>query len=240
MNKTLTIFIGIALLIVAMAFAVHLVIKPLSDAVGKLADAGGKVAEAPQKTVKELTDFGKYGVDKFADAFTVIFQSQVHVSSSATVCDATPIAELAVLKRNIRVITDYSKTDFGSTKHVIAGQTFVAKIGFDLAAKFSASYDSSNQIVTIILPEPKILSFETPDPKPTRYLTESGYWNSITPGDMDEILMQLKDQARKSADASLAVGDAKQMIETRFHDLFRAFNVKVIVRFSSDQPMIKG
>ena len=239
MNKILTLFIGIALLIIAMAFAVHLVVKPLSDAVGKLADAGGKVAEAPQKTVKELADFGKYGIDKFADAFTVIFQSQVHVSSSATVCDATPIAELAVLQRNIREIIDYSKTDYASTKHIIAEQTFTAKIGFDLASKFSAAYDPSNQVVTIILPEPKILSLEAINPAPVYYLDESGYINKITTADHQQILIQLKDKALKSADSTLAIGDAKQMIETRFHDLFRAFNVKVIVRFSSDQPRIK-
>ena len=46
------------------------------------------------------------------------------------------------------------------------------------------------------------------------------------------MLIQLKDKARNSADAALAVGDAKQMIETRFRDLFQAFNMKVVVVFS--------
>jgi len=38
---------------------------------------------------------------------------------------------------------------------------------------------------------------------------------------------------------TLAVGDAKRMIETRFHDLFRAFDVKVVVLFSPTQPRAK-
>ena len=30
------------------------------------------------------------------------------------------------------------------------------------------------------------------------------------------------------------------MIETRFQDMFRAFDVKVVVLFSSDQPKLRG
>jgi hypothetical protein len=239
MKNNLTIFAGVSLLIVAIAFALHLVIKPPADALEQMAVSGGKLAEAPGKIVQDLTDFGKYGIDKFADAFTVIFQSQVHVSSSATVCDATPIAELAVEQRNIREIIDYSKTDYASTKHIIAEQTFTAKNGFDLASKFTASYNPSNQVVTIILPEPKILSLEALNPAPVYYLDESGYINKITTRDHQQILIQLKETALKSADAALALSDAKQMIETRFHDLFRAFNVKVVVSFSPSQLRAK-
>ena len=159
-------------------------------------------------------------MDKVAGAFTSIFQSQVNVVASSTVCDATPIAELAVLQRNIREIVDYSKTDLGSTKHMIAEQTFVAKIGFDLSAKFSATYDASNRVVTILLPEPKILSLESSNPAPNYYLAEDGVINRITAADHQQILMQLKQQARQSAESTLAIGDAKQMIETRFADLF--------------------
>ncbi|MGA2854451.1 MAG: DUF4230 domain-containing protein [Verrucomicrobiota bacterium] len=230
MNKTLSIFIGIALLIVAAAIAVHLaVIRPV-------AAVAEKAVEVPDKIAGRMFDFGKYGID----AFKAIFQSQVNVVSTTTVCDATSIAELAVLKRNIREIIDYKKTDYASTKHIIAEQTFVAKIGFDLASKFSASYDSSKQTVTIILPEPKILSLEALNPAPVYYLDESGYINKISTGDHQQILIQLKDKALNSVDSTLAIGDAKQMIETRFLDLFRAFNVKVVVRFSSDKPIIKG
>jgi hypothetical protein len=90
--------------------------------------------------------------------------------------------------------------------------------------------------VTITLAEPKILSLESPNPAPKYYLNEGGLINPITDGDREQILLRLKDQARKSADASLAIGDAKQMIEMRFHDLFRAYNVKTVILFSSDQP----
>ena len=116
----------------------------------------------------------------------------------------------------------------------------MAKIGFDLAARFSAVYDATNRVVTITLPEPKILSLESSSPAPNYYLAADGVINKITTEDHRQILMQLKAQARKSADSTLAIGDAKQMIETRFQDLFRAFNVKVIVLFSSDQPKLRG
>jgi hypothetical protein len=222
MNKTLSIFVGIALLIVAVALAIHLaVVRPVTRVVEK-------TVEAPGKIVEQVFDFGKQGID----AFKAIFQSQVNVVSSTTVCDATPIAELAVLRRNLREIIDYKKTDLYSTKRIIADQTFVAKIGFDLAAKFSATYAPADQVVTITLPEPKILSLETVNPEAHYYLEEGGYINKLTTADHQQILIQLKEKARHSADAALAVGDAKQMIETRFRDLFRAFNVKVVVLFS--------
>jgi hypothetical protein len=225
MNKTLTIFIGIALLIVVGAMAIYLaVIRPVTI-------VAVKAVEAPGKIVEQVFDFGKHGID----AFKVIFQSQVNVVSSTTVCDATPIAELAVLQRNVREIIDYKKTDLHSTKRIIAEQTFVAKIGFDLAAKFSATYDPSNREVTIVLPEPKILSLETVNPEANYYLEEDGYLNWLTTADHQQILIELKEKARNGADSVLAVGDAKQMIETRFHDLFRAFDVKVVVLFSPTQ-----
>jgi len=225
MNKTLTIFIGTALLIVVGAMAIYLaVVRPVTI-------VAVKALEAPGKIVEQVFDFGKQGID----AFKAIFQSRVNVVSSTTVCDATPIAELAVLQRNVREIIDYKKTDLHSTKRIIAEQTFVAKIGFDLAAKFSANYDPSNRVVTIVLPEPKILSLETVNPEANYYLEEDGYLNWLTTADHQQILIQLKEKARNGADSVLAVGDAKQMIETRFHDLFRAFDVKVVVLFSPTQ-----
>jgi hypothetical protein len=230
MNKTLSVFIGIALLIVAAALAIHLaVVRP----VVRVAE---KAVDAPERIVEKVFDFGKHGID----AFKTIFQSQVSVVSTTTVCDATPIAELAVLQRNIHEIIDYKKTDLHSTKRLIVDQTFVAKIGFDLAARFSASYDPSNQVVTITLPEPKILSLETVNPEANYYLEEDGYINKLTTGDHQQILILLKEKARNSADSVLAVGDAKRMIETRFHDLFQAFDVKVVVLFSPVQPRSKG
>ena len=221
-NKTLSIFIGIALLIVAAALAFHLaVVRPVARAVEQS-------VEVPGKIVDQVFDFGRYGMD----VFRAVFQSQVNVTSSTTICDATPIAELAVLQRNIREIVDYKKTDLHSTKRLIADQTFVAKIGFDMSARFSASYDSTNRVVTIVLPEPKILSLETVNPEANYYLEESGYLNWLTTADHQQLLIQLKEKARNSAEVGLAVDDAKQMIETRFSDLFRAFNVKVVVVYS--------
>ena len=234
MNRILSFFIGLSLLALIVGVVIYLnVTRPAEkgvESVGTFASRG----------VSKVAELGKHGIDRVSDAFSAIFQSQVNVMASSTVCDATPIAELAVLQRNIREIVDYSKTDLGSTKHIIAEQTFVAKIGFDLAAKFTATYDATNQVVTIMLPEPKILSLESANAAPKYYLAEDGLINRITTEDHQQILMQLKAQARKSADATLAIGDAKRMIETRFQDLFRAFNVKVVVLFSTPPPKPAG
>jgi hypothetical protein len=233
MNKILSFFAGLSLLALAIGLVLYLnVTRPVQQGMtgaGALARQGANRAAA----------LGKYGLDKAADAFTAIFQSHVSIVSSTTVCDATPIAELAVLQRNLREIVDYSRTDLGSTKHIVAEQTFVAKIGFDLAARFSATCDASNQVVTISLPEPRILSLETANPAPRYYLEEPGLINGITTEDHRQILQQLKEQARHSAESTLAIGDARQMMETRFNDLFRVFNVRVVVVFSGP-PQIRG
>ena len=234
MNRILSFFIGLSLLALAIGFVIYL---NMTRPVEKGAEAAGAFVT---HGVDRAADLGKYGMSRAADAFKSIFQSQVNVTASSTVCDATPIAELAVLKRNIREIVDYSRTDLGSNKRIIAEQTFVAKIGFDLAAKFSATYDASNQMVTIVLPEPKVLSLESSNPAPKYYLVESGVINKITTEDHQQILMQLKQEARTSAEAALAIGDAKRMIETRFQDLFQAFDVKVIVLFSPGQARHRG
>jgi hypothetical protein len=234
MNKILSFFIGLSLLALIVGLVIYVnVTRPALngvESVGNFASHG----------VDKVAELGKRGIDKVSEAFTAIFQSQVNVVASSTVCDATPIAELAVLQRNIREIVDYSKTDLGSNKRIIAEQTFVAKIGFDLAAKFSATYDATNRVVTILLPEPKILSLESSNPAPNYYLAEDGVINKITAEDHQQILMQLKTQARRSAESTLAIGDAKQMIETRFQDLFRSFDVKVVVLFSPDQSKLRG
>jgi hypothetical protein len=234
MNKILSVFIGLSLLALTIGFVIYLnMARPMEQ-------GAAAVGNFARHSVDSAMDLGKRGIDRAADAFKAIFQSQVNVTASATVCDATPIAELAVLRRNIREIVDYSRTDLGSNKRIIAEQTFVAKIGFDLAAKFSATYDPSNRIVTVVLPEPKVLSLEASNPAPKYYLEESGVINKLTTDDYQQILMQLKQEARTSAEAALAVGDAKQMITTRFHDLFKPFDVKVFVLFSGEPPKPKG
>ena len=196
-----------------------------------------KVAEAPVKLGQTASDFGKFAMDKVANAFSSIFQSQVHINinSSTTVCDATPIAELAILQRNISTVVCYTNIgSYDSTKIIIAQQTFVAKIGFDLGSKSSASYDASNRVLTITLPPPKVLSLETAAP-PIYYLDQGGIINPVTDDDRNEVLRQLKGEARVSADTAVAVGDARQMLDTRFHDLFQSFGIKVVVNFSNSQ-----
>jgi len=225
MKSGLQILIGISLLVLALALAIHLTVTKPAERLGKAA------IRASEQAVT-------HGIDKTADVLTsipqiiaTVFQARVSVSSSASVCDATPIAELAVLKRNIREIVDYSNTDYYSTKRIIAEQTFVAKIGFDLAAHFSATYNPSNNTVTISLPNPKILSLEPVSAAPKYYMDDSGVLNRLTTEDHRQILIALKNQATASAETTLAIGDAQQMIRTRFHDLFQAFNVQVVVEF---------
>jgi Protein of unknown function (DUF4230) len=228
MNRGLQILIGLSILVLAVAFAVHLT---FSNPVKETARTG-------IQSVKEVTI---HGIDRFADVitncFAEVFHSQVNISSSTTICDATPIAELAVLKRNIREIVVYSNiTYYGyGAKRIVADQTFTAKIGFDLAAHFSATFDPSNNVVTISLPNPKVLSLEPVDAAPTYYAEDSSVLNRLTTADYQIVLVRLKNQAAQSAESVLAVGDAKQMIETRFHDLFQAFGVNVRVEFQMEQ-----
>lgn len=225
MKSGLQILIGVSLLVLALAWAVHLTLTKPAKELGEAAIRAGERAVT-------------HGIDKTTDVLAgipqvlaTVLQARVDISSSSSICDAMPIAELAVVKRNIREIVDYSNTDYYSTKRIVAEQTFAAKIGFDLAARFSATYNPSNNTVTIALPNPKVLSLEPVNPAPKYYVDDSGVVNRLTTEDHRQILIELKDQATQSAETALAVGDARQMIETRFHDLFKAFNVHVVVEF---------
>jgi hypothetical protein len=234
MKHSLRVLIGLSLLVLAIAFAIHLTItKPAKE-------LGEEAIRAGEHTAIHGIDKTADVIAQIPDIIATVFQAQVNISTSTSMCDATPIAELAVLKRNIREIVDYSNTDHYSTKRIVAEQTFVAKIGFDLVARFSASYDSSNNVVTISLPNPKVLSLEPVSAAPKYYVDDSGVINQLTTEDHNQILVGLKNQAAQSAESALAVGDAKQMIKTRFDDLFRAFNVKVIVEFPGERTNFIG
>lgn len=230
MNRGLQILLGLSLLVLAIAFAIHLtLVRPVEKAI-----------QAGEHTAIHGIDKSAEVLGKIPGIIATVFQARVNISTSATICDATPIAELAVLQRNIREIIDYKNTDYYSTKQIVAEQTFVAKIGFDLQAHFSATFDPSNNLVTISLPDPKVLSLEPSNPAPKYYVDDSGIINRLTTDDHQQILIGLKEQAAHDAESALAVGDAKQMIETRFRDLFRAFNVNVKVEFPEDQTNILG
>src|SRR5215471_17979474 len=114
MNNRLATFLGIAVLVLAICFGGYFAfIRPAKSVVDRVLDVPGAITD-------KAVSLGQRGLDRADDAFASIFQSKVSIVTSASVCDATPIAELAVLKRNIREIIDYSKTDFYSTKRIIA------------------------------------------------------------------------------------------------------------------------
>ena len=230
MSRGLQILIGLSLLVLAVASSVYLIfVRPVEKAI-----------QAGERTAIHGIDKSTEVLGKIPGIIAKVFQSRVNISTSATICDATPIAELAVLQRNIREVIDYQNTDYYSTKRIVAEQTFVAKIGFDLQARFSATFDPSNNLVTISLPNPKVLSLEPSNPAPKYYVEDSGVINWLTTEDHQQILIALKEQAAHDAESALAVGDAKQMIETRFQDLFQAFKVNVKVEFPEGQTNILG
>ena len=70
--------------------------------------------------VARVAELGKHGMDKVAEAFTAIFQSQVNVVASSTMCDATKPGLQGTGRRyrseTFREIVDYSKTDLATQK----------------------------------------------------------------------------------------------------------------------------
>ena len=143
MKHSLQVLIGISVLVLAIAFAIHLTItKPARE-------LGEEVIHAGERTAT-------HGIDKTADIITqipeilaTVFQAQVNVSTSASVCDATPIAELAVLQRNIREIIDYSgyrllqhQADCGSTKRLWPKSALIWRRGFRLRIILQITWSS--------------------------------------------------------------------------------------------------
>src|SRR5689334_1373956 len=179
--------------------------------------------------VNGLERIGREARDQFVRLAQL--QPQVTVNNRVYLEQKTTVAELAVLSRQVEVEHEMLHTWAGSTKRIRLHGTFLVKAGFDLQKKFSVNLQPKE--IVIELPRAQILSVEQQTVE-VRAL-ENGFWNRVSPADLETELALLPGLARdKSANLPAEA-------ETTFtHELLEKFRPPQPIRVIFPAPTPGG
>ena len=158
-------------------------------------------------------------------------QPRVTVNNRVYLEQTASVAELSVLSRPVRVDHEMEHTWAGSTKRIRLHGTFLVKAGFDLRKKFGVDIRPND--ITIELPHAQILSVEE---KEIEVLAlENGFWNRISPTDIQNELAVLPDLARAKA-----AGLPAEAEESFTRELSQKFHPRQRVRAIFPAPSPSG
>jgi len=164
---------------------------------------------------KPTVDTGEQWAERFADALTNVFGTEVHVTGSTAVLEKSEIGELALVQRKIQVITKFETTWLGSSKMLIVRGDFVVKAGFDLDE--GGQWEILEGKVNGSLPEGKVLSVE-PFGELEVYYSEDGFYNKLSSEDSQSAFNHLIRQARRDAERSDIAKEAENVLIRRIND----------------------
>jgi Protein of unknown function (DUF4230) len=170
-------------------------------------------ARTTQQSMAELERLGRDA----RNAFVRLAQLQPRVTFNNRVYleQTTTIAELSVLARQVEVEHEMLHSWAGSTKRVKLHGTFSVKAGFDLRKKFTVQVSPTE--VLIELPHAEILSVEQQQVEVLAF--ENGFWNRISPNDVENELATLPQLARQKSLALPAEAERifRQQLLEKFH-----------------------
>jgi hypothetical protein len=144
----------------------------------------------PGRSLARLQQVGREASQTFVRLAHL--QPRVLVNDHVYLEQTTTVAQLAVLQRRVEVEHEMTHSWAGSTKQIKLHGTFLVKAGFDLRKKFSVNV--TPQEVLLHLPHAEILSVE--EQKIDVLTFENGYWNKISPNDVEHELAVLPELAR--------------------------------------------
>jgi hypothetical protein len=144
-------------------------------------------------------------------------QPRVTVNNRVYLEQTTTAAELSVVARQMAVEHEMMHSWAGSTKRIKLHGTYLVKAGFDLRKKFAVNIQP-NEIV-IELPHTQILSVEQQQIEVQAF--ENGFWNRISPDDIQAELAVLPQLARTRAVALPAEAEQTftRELKEKFHPL---------------------
>ncbi len=147
---------------------------------------------AAQSTAR-LEQLGREARDAFVRL--VHLQPRVTINNHVYLEQRSAIAELSVLARRVEVDHEMLHTWAGSTKRVKLHGTYLVKAGFDLRKKFLVEIQPDE--IMIELPHAQILSVEQEEVEVLAL--ENGFWNRISPDDIEKELALLPQLAREKS-----------------------------------------
>jgi hypothetical protein len=168
--------------------------------------------------VAKLEQLARKARDSFVELAHL--QPKVTVNDAVYLEQTATVAELAVLARRVQVEHEMTHTWAGSTKRVRLHGTYLVKAGFDLHKRFTVKI-RPNEIV-VELPHAQILSVEQENVEVLAL--ENGFWNRISPQDVQSQLAALSTQAREKAAA--LPGESEQ-----------TFTRQLLEKFPPGQPV---
>ena len=164
------------------------------------------------QSVSKLEQLGRDARDTFVRLAHL--QPRVAINNRVYLEQTSTIAELAVLSRKVEVEHEFLHTWAGSTKRIKLHGTFLVKAGFDLRQKFTVNIRPDE--ITIELPQARLLSVEEQE---VEVLTlENGFWNRISPSDIERELAILPQLAREKSSGLPA--EAEQVFTHELHEKF--------------------
>ena len=181
------------------------------------------------QSVSELERVGREARDTLVKLAHL--QPRVTVNNRVYLEQTSTIAELSFLARKVEVEHEMLHTWAGSTKRIRLHGTFLVKAGFDLRKKFNVNIQPNE--ITIELPDAQILSVE--EQSVEVLVLENGFWNRISPVDIQNELAVLPRLARKKS-AGLPI-EAEQ---TFTRELLEKFHPPQPVRVIFPAPSPRG
>lgn len=181
-----------------------------------------RIETFPQRSVEAgvsgLERIGREARDQFVRLAHL--EPRVTVNNRVYLEQKTTVAELAVLSRQVRVEHEMLHTWAGSTKRIRLQGTFLVKAGFDLQEKFSVNLQP--QEIVIELPHAQLLSVE--EQSIEVLALENGFWNRISPADLQAQLALLPQLARDQSASLPAEAET-------------AFRNELLEKFRPPQPV---
>jgi len=175
-------------------------------------------ARTTQQSVTELERLGRDACDAFVRLAHL--QPRVTVNNRVYLEQTTTIAELSVLARQVEVEHEMLHSWAGSTKRIKLHGTFSVKTGFDLRKKFTVKVSPTE--VLLELPHAEILSIEQEQVEVLAF--ENGFWNRISPNDIENEIATLPQLARQKSVALPAEAE-------------RIFTQQLLKQFHPGQPV---
>lgn len=166
----------------------------------------------PARSLARLQEVGREASSTFVRLAHL--QPRVLVNDHVYLEQTTTVAQLAVLQRRVEVEHEMTHSWAGSTKRIKLHGTFLVKAGFDLRKKFSVNV--TPQEILLHLPHAEILSVE--EQKVDVLTFENGYWNQISPNDIEQELAALPELARAKSGGLPA--EAEQTFTRQFLEKF--------------------
>ncbi len=175
----------------------------------------------PGRTIGQGTeDLERLGRD-LRSAFIDVahLQPRITINNQTVVNEnASPVAELATLTKELKVKREFAHTWAGSSKRIKLSGTFVVKAGFDLRQDVTVNVQPDE--IVIQLPHAEIVGVE--EQRVDVLALENGLWNRISGADLQNELAQLPEMARKQAIEIGLPGDAEQELQRQLNKRIRA------------------